>query len=421
MQTARRKLDPAEYFFWLADRVSCRNFVMLAELAGELDLDALAAALARAQKRQPALRRRFALSQGEVWLEPAEDAPIALRSVVESNDDWGPLIERELATPFAPDDPAAMRCLYAALPGQPAVAILALTFHHSLADGRSAAALLCRILTEAISGEPSGAEREVAFSPLHAGFPAIHRPDSPMLEGMGARRRNRQDPEEVLERLARLKGRLAPAIPHIAPVALAPDASGHLRSACRREGTTVQGALGAAQLLATRDILGRRAPSALLLAHALDMRPYLEPAVPGEYLGLYSSMLSASYELGEESPFWDLARQVGNGLRRQIARGEAYYCYSLARLFYALQPPTGPATGSLLTNVGTIDPVARGDIVRAMSFALAPMPNQLSVCSASSYVGRLLANLNFDEAVTPALDARRLVAAFRERLETAAN
>jgi hypothetical protein len=116
-----------------------------------------------------------------------------------------------------------------------------------------------------------------------------------------------------------------------------------------------------------------------------------------------------------------LARQVGNGLRRQIARGEAYYCYSLARLFYALQPPTGPATGSLLTNVGTIDPVARGDIVRAMSFALAPMPNQLSVCSASSYVGRLLANLNFDEAVTPALDARRLVAAFRERLETAAN
>jgi hypothetical protein len=420
MQAARRRLDPAEYFFWLADRVSCRNFVMFAELADELDRDALAAALGRVQKRQPALRRRFALDRGEVWLEPAEDAPIDLRSVVGSNGDWRLLIERELATPFAPDDAAPMRCLYAQLPGEPAAAFLALTFHHSLADGRSAAALLRRILVEAISGKPCGSEHEVAFSPLHAGFPTIHRPDSPMLEGMGTPRRDRQDPAEVLERLARLKGRLAPTIPHIMPVALAPDASRHLHAACRREGTTVQGALGAAQLLATRDILGSRAPSALLLAHALDMRPYLEPAVPGEYLGLYSSMLSASYELGEESPFWDLARQIGSGLRRQIARGEAYYCYSHARLFFALQPPTGSATGSLLTNVGAIDPVAGGEIVRAMSFALAPMPSQLSVCSASSYAGRLLANLNFDGAVTPAREADRLAAAFRERLEAAA-
>jgi hypothetical protein len=48
------------------------------------------------------------------------------------------------------------------------------------------------------------------------------------------------------------------------------------------------------------------------------------------------------------------------------------------------------------------------------------MPNQLSVCSASSYAGRLLANLNFDGAVTPALEADRLATAFRERLEAEA-
>jgi hypothetical protein len=164
-----------------------------------------------------------------------------------------------------------------------------------------------------------------------------------------------------------------------------------------------------------------RAPDALLLTHALDMRPYLEPAVPGECLGLYSSMLSASYPLSGESRFWDLAREIGTGLRRQIGRGEAYYCYSLARLFFALQPPATLATGSLLTNIGALAPVPGGDIVRAMSFALAPMPNQLSVCSASSYGGRLLANLNFNGAVTPPLEAGRMAAAFRIRLEAAAS
>ncbi|HYW33695.1 MAG TPA: condensation domain-containing protein [Candidatus Bathyarchaeia archaeon] len=419
MQTARRKLDPAEYFFWLADRVSCRNFAMFAELAGELDPEAVAAALRRAQHRHPALRRRFAVARSEVWLEPTGDAPIGLRCVAAADADWRPLIERELATPFAPEDAAPMRCLYAVLPGEPKAALLALTFHHSVADGRSAAALLSRLLAEAISGDDPGADREAEFPPLHEGFPIVHRLDSPSLEGMGAARRDRQGDEQ--ERLARLKCRLAPVIPRIEAVALPPDATQRLLSACRREATTMQGALGAAQLLATREILGTAAPGALLLAHALDMRPYLEPAVPGDCLGLYSSILSASYELGEESSFWDLARQIGGGLRRQIARGEAYYCYSLARLFYALQPPAGLATGSLLTNIGAIAPVPGGDIVRTISFALAPMPNQLSVCSASSYAGRLLANLNFDGAVTPPREAACLATAFRRCLDAAAS
>ncbi len=420
MQAARRRLDPAEYFFWLADRVSCRNFVMFAELTGELDPEALAAALRLARQRHPALRRRFAEDCSDVWLEPSGDVPINVRCIAAPNADWRPLIERELAAPFAPEDAVPMRCLYATLPGEPTAALLALTFHHSLADGRSAAALLRQLLSEAISGEACSSAVAPDLPPLHAGFPAVHRPDSPMLEGMGAPRRNRQGMKVEQERLTRLKGRVAAPIPHIESIALAPDATESLLSGCRREGTTVQGALGAAQLLATREILGNRAPGALLLTHALDMRPHLETTVPGECLGLYSSMLSASYEFGDESRFWDLAREIGAGLRRQIARGEAYYCYSLARLFFALQPPAGLATGSLLTNIGAIAPIPGAGILRSISFALAPMPSQLSVCTAGSYAGRLLANLNFDQAITPAFEAGRLAAAFRKHLDAAA-
>jgi NRPS condensation-like uncharacterized protein len=393
---------------------------MFAELGGEIDARALAAAVRRAQQIHPALRQRFTMDRGEAWLEAAGDGRIDPHCIAAASGDWRPLIERELATPFAPEDAPLMRCLYATLPGEPKTSLLALTFHHSLADGRSAAALLRQLLAETISGEIPGPGREVAYPPLHAAFPAAHRPDSPMIEGMGAPRRNRHGPANDQERLARLKHRLAPTEPRIEPIAIAQDGTARLLAACRREGTTMQGALGAAQLLATRETLGAQAPGTLILAHALDMRPYLERTVPGECLGLYSSMLSANYELGEASGFWKLAREIGARLRRQIARGEAYYCYSLARLFYSLQPPAALPTGSMLTNIGAIKPVPGGGFVRAISFALAPMPAQLSVCSVSGYGGRLLANLNYDGAVTPAREAARLAAAFRRRLDDAA-
>lgn len=50
-----RPLDPGERFFWLANRVSCMNFVVFAELEGGVDASRLRAALDRAQRIHPLL------------------------------------------------------------------------------------------------------------------------------------------------------------------------------------------------------------------------------------------------------------------------------------------------------------------------------------------------------------------------------
>ena len=53
--TLSRPLDAGEKFFWLLDHVSCMNFVVFAELDGQLQAPELQAALARVQQRHPLL------------------------------------------------------------------------------------------------------------------------------------------------------------------------------------------------------------------------------------------------------------------------------------------------------------------------------------------------------------------------------
>ncbi|MBK8750575.1 MAG: hypothetical protein IPL99_02495 [Candidatus Competibacteraceae bacterium] len=48
-----RRLDSAEAFFWFLDHVSPMNFAVIAEGNGDLDDDALRAALLRAQQEHP--------------------------------------------------------------------------------------------------------------------------------------------------------------------------------------------------------------------------------------------------------------------------------------------------------------------------------------------------------------------------------
>jgi hypothetical protein len=80
-----RPLDPAERFFWLADRVSCMNFVVFAELDGGVDASRLRAALDRAQQAHPLLRVRIAIEPGAPRFESDDRVriPLQVESIAE--------------------------------------------------------------------------------------------------------------------------------------------------------------------------------------------------------------------------------------------------------------------------------------------------------------------------------------------------
>ena len=427
-----RALDPAERFFWLADRVSCMNFVVFAELDGIVDARALRAALERAQAAQPLLRVRIAVAEGAPRFETDERARIPLKEHAVTARDCQAHVERELATAFETNAAPLMRCVRLSFTDAPR-SVLVLTFHHAIADGRSGALLLRQVLAEALSIQPPAPGEPVVHAPLHELFPPQYRwGDRP------------EAAEAVYEQQMALLARDGPVLPmpwlQATPAVAQPrferlaverDATARLRQRCHEHGTTLHGALGAAQLLALHALWGASDARTLLLSHPVDLRSRLARAVPPDYLGLYVSVLASPHRVDAGSDFWTLAREIAGDLRAQLARGEAHLFYALQNLDEVPPGEAGVAwfgkrlrsmlPNVSLSNIGPVEALGGGDRIRSLSFALCPMPFQLAFCAACTYAGRLLINLTYDARKLPPRDAARMTADLRARLETQAD
>ncbi|MCW2312890.1 hypothetical protein [Rhodoferax antarcticus] len=157
-----RPLDPGEAFFFLCDHVSCMNFVVLAERTAALAPERIRRALKTVQQEHALLQTQTSWTQENgLRFEPAPGALIELHCHQSSAEHWPGLIEHELSSPFAPGTAPLMRCVYieVATADAPASAapscVLALTFHHSIADGRSGTDILRHQLSLIASGNPN--------------------------------------------------------------------------------------------------------------------------------------------------------------------------------------------------------------------------------------------------------------------------
>jgi len=154
-----RALDPGGAFFHMSDQLSCMNSVVFAERTGTLEPERIRSALNTIQRENLLLQTRVTWA-GERGLcfKSVPGAPLELRCQEVTADNWQSCIEQQLSEPFAEGSAPLVRCLYLELPattgpglhtetaGSPCVrSVLALCFHHAVADGRSGTALLCRL------------------------------------------------------------------------------------------------------------------------------------------------------------------------------------------------------------------------------------------------------------------------------------
>jgi len=428
-----RVLGSTENIYWLLDRLYCLNFIVFAELEGRLSHDSLKQALAAVQEENPLLRARIVVQGGRAWFKPvaAKDAPLLAEARPLRN--WRAVIERELHRHFATEDAPLARFL--CFEGSGGKSVAAMVFHHAIGDGRSGASVFFDVLTRA-THPATPLRRKKARASAQDLDPIARR--GPVVSAFQKARFWLDRGKDALHAAEQLPGydmrpRAARKI-RILTLAIEADDAGRLLAQAREQGTTIHGALGAAQLLAINDQFGSKSPRSLALNSLVDLRGVLKGELSERDLGLYIATLATVHDLPAKPGFWALAREVRERVKAIVDAGDANLIngvYATSPLFatddnaarmvqriVALAPPS-----TMLTNIGKVEAPELGAKLRiaSLGFAVSP-PAQHPICvTASSYAGRLQMVLLYDEAKLPAPQAKAIADRLLAHLARAAS
>jgi NRPS condensation-like uncharacterized protein len=404
-----RPLDPGEAFFFMTDKVSCMNFVVIAERQGTLVPERIVAALAVAQAENDLLRVRILWDEEHgLCFAAGSGTPVPFEAGEFQSNSWQNAITAELSRPFADGANPLLRCLY--LQSADATrSVLALCFHHSIADGRAGVELLRRLLElialDAAAPAPSDTRPQRT---LYESFPARFRwsehPDAAeaLMDATMAdyKRHGPLTPTPTLSATAQTRE------PQLIQLRLSTDQTRRLALRCREHRTSVHGALCAAQLIAQQRL--GAGPANLFLSCPIDMRPHLHPVPPVTPIAFHVSIVSSPFPVAADTDLWQLARDIMDHTRRQLDRGEGHLFFSMYgleeqpilpdRLKRFTKTVLSSWQNTMVSNVGTIKPVAADPQVERISFALCPMPYQAIFNAASSYGDQLILNLGYDAA-----------------------
>jgi NRPS condensation-like uncharacterized protein len=428
-----RPLGRTEHIYWLLDQLYCLNFLVFAELEGTLNDDDLQVALDIVQQENPALRSQIVIDKaGQPCFKPvsAEERPLTLE--VRGLRNWRRYVEAQLVTPFEKMEAPLARFLW--FRGKGKKSVVAMVFHHAIADGKSGASVLFDVLRRA-----TGKDRRPRFKAAH---PSSQQLDLIQDQGLVAGKLKELKfwlgkGKDVLKFPKQLPGydmepRDARKIKTI-PLSISSETNTALLANCRDRGTTMHGALGAALLLAINSEFEDVESRFLGLNSLADLRNVLKANLTEQDLGLYISTLTTVHWLDEEPDFWSLAREIPNRLKRIMNSGDANLINSIyteiplftsdqsgarkVQKIVALAPPS-----SMLTNIGRINEAPLGEAVRirSVAFAVSP-PAQHPVCvTAASYGGKMYLNVLYDQCKLEDDQARRISENMLSKLRQAA-
>jgi NRPS condensation-like uncharacterized protein len=298
-----RALGAMERLFWFMDQNHPAHLTVTAEVKGFTKVQNWRDALDAVQRRHPVLSTSINRNEnGQPALHQVDAAPIPLRVVDGSvQGRWELEVDREMAVPFTPGQAPLIRSV---LIHKPESAVLILTAHHAIADGM-ALVFLIRDLLQVLSG---GQLEALTFS---------------------------NTVEELLRKLPKAETSQAgapqtePALYReddgVAPRAIArkldENLTATLKERARREGTTVQGALCAALVLAGRRTSGTWRNQTVRVISPINVRA---PLGAGEACGLYLVGGMVPFQSDDSKAFWELARFA----KEEISRSQTFQSLS---------------------------------------------------------------------------------------------
>jgi NRPS condensation-like uncharacterized protein len=286
-----RALGAMERLFWLMDQNHPAHLTVTAEVQGFTKVQSWRDALAAVQRRHPVLSTSIKRNEeGHPALYQLDAAPISLRVVDGSvQARWELELDREMALPFTPEQAPLIRSV---LIHKPQSAVLIMIAHHAIADGM-ALVFLIRDLLQVLSGGQIEAlsfnsTAEELLSKLSKGEEIVQasQAGAPQAEPALYREDNGLAPRVIARKLDE-------------------NLTAALKERARREGTTVQGALCAALVLAGRKASSTWRKQSVRVLSPINVRA---PLGAGEACGLYLVGGMVPFQPGDSRDFWELAR-----------------------------------------------------------------------------------------------------------------
>lgn len=359
--TFSRPLTDAERACWLIDQQCPFTIVHIAHVCGPLDPEALRRALDGVTAATPLLR--VGVTPGRPPRFRETDRPVPL-DVLPRQDEaaWERALAVVRATPMAVDEGPLARLTL--VHGQDRSELLLAT-HHGVSDGVSGVTFVRDLLT-ALARIQAGEAPELPSRPMRPGVEDLLPAELRGWVGLPSRlryllgqlrdllRRPRKLPEEAQVPVEARVGRTR-------HTQLDAATSRALIARCRREETTVHGAIVAAALRAIARHLGVSAR--LGCCTPVNLRPQLCPPL-GDELGMFVGPVVHFHTVGPDAALWPLAREVRGALRAAAERrGPAVALATQAALLPAAATPAlasrllyHPLFGALaVTNMGAPD------------------------------------------------------------------
>jgi hypothetical protein len=290
-----RSLGALEHLLWLYDQNRFVHFAVTALISGEASPRDWRRALDRLQKRHPHLSFCIAGEPGSVpSFRQADATPIPLRIVADEGRPeprWEAEVGKELATPFNPSQAPLIRAVL--IQGTRHAAFM-LVAHHSIVDGLSLAYAI-RDTLNALAGR--------SLRPL-ARLPS----QDDLMNVSNIAPGHEQDRLEAL--VPAVYRRDDNARPTAKGLRLSPGLTSSVRNRAQQEGTTVHGALCAALVLASRQVVAAWREIPLRIWSPINARPLLDA---GESCGLFLGATTSVFDT-RAMDFWDIARDAKMGV-----------------------------------------------------------------------------------------------------------
>lgn len=417
--SSSRLLGTSEYLWYRMGQLSSNNFVMVAELEGELDEDALKEALSKVIKSQPMLRSIIKKDGRKIRLLEFSSAPAEFIIVPRENENsWQMKAEEEMNHEIALDAIKLWRFTW--LKGEGKHELL-MTLNHMIADGRSGLnffEMLFRVLADK--------DFQPEVLPL---FPAYENqlkntdgPFSTSAKFLKAFREYRSSKKEEWNKISTTENK--ESYSSLICRKASPDLVENLLENCRGNQATMSSYL-AALMLNLADGNGSTA-----LSLAADMRPYLT-SIKGNEIGYFVTSLDLVKNQNNSGEKWELARKVKERIDGQLNKGQFLFDQMIRYLAFKSSGTNegfkqlikkALSNSMLLTNIGRVDMPSDYGAFKLKACFHVPSVHLMGVpffCLAvSTLEGEMVLNFTYNKGCMKLADAEALVEKFMASLKS---